>query len=157
MQIILPGIVILILVYLFLGFEGNILLKNKNKVIQKAKITQIQLQQIGRIWAPEILITYQFSYNRKTYQGEDFFRIDKLLPDWEILLFDRNTYPVLRTENGEFTGEEHIETFILDQTQDILVEFCTHTLPESKIYIASEDDKNKKTLFQNLDIKFPWT
>ena len=87
------------------------------------------------------------------YYGEGFLRIDKLIPDIHLFLFDRNSFPVLKTEFGEFIGEEHIETFILQQTSEIAIEFSTQTLPHSKIYRPLPKNKS---LFQKTDIKFPW-
>ena len=154
---------ILILVIGTFLFTGYLFFKyffsnNQNKVIQKARIEKIALQSIGEVWSPELYIVYYFSYNRNTYWGKDFIRIDTLLPTWELLLFDRHGYPVLRTEVGEFASEEHIEAFILSQVDTILIEFNTYALPESRIYRsrAGQNDK-QKTLFQNLDIKFPWS
>lgn len=142
--------------FLVLGFfiARVSLLKTGSRVIQKAKIEKISIRQIGRIWSPELWINYSFIFNNKIYPGEGFLRIDRLLPHYQLLLFDRNGYPVLRTEQGEFVGEEHIETFVLQQNSEVQIEFNVKTLPESEIYRFQPENK---TLFQNFDIKFPWT
>jgi hypothetical protein len=154
MQTFIPGFLLFMLAVLTYNSAKLLLSKKENRVIQKAKIEKISLFQTGNVWSPELLILYCFSYNKETYFGEGFLRIDKLLSEWEILLYDRNGYPVLQTEIGEFVSEEHIETFILSQTSDLLIEFNTFGLPESKIYSSRSRDK---TLFQNIDIKFPWS
>ncbi|MDH4263355.1 MAG: hypothetical protein OEV78_09960 [Spirochaetia bacterium] len=152
-EIIFVFFVLVMIVFVYKSAKF-LLVKKENKVIQKAKIDKISLYQVGMVWSPELLIKYYFTFNNVVYFGEDFLRIDHLLSEWEILLFDRNGYAVLRTEIGEFVGEEHIETFILSQTSDLSIEFNTNTLPDSKIFKTSRENK---TLFQNLDIKFPWT
>ncbi|MDH4200582.1 MAG: hypothetical protein OEV66_09405 [Spirochaetia bacterium] len=143
----------IVLVIAYFGVKNVYFKKNENLVIQKAKITKISLQQIGQIWSPELLVSYNFYFHKHVYYGQDYIRIDRILPDIHLYLFDRNSFPVLRTEYGEFAGEEHIETFILQQNQEIQVVFCTHTLPDSKIY---KFVPGSKSLFQNTDIKFPW-
>ena len=158
MQTAILGIIIITIVFSGYHFVKYIFHGKQNKVIQKARIDKITLHQIGDLWSPEVYLTYYFAYNKKTYWGKDYIRIDALLPAWELLLFDRNNYPILRSEVGEFAGEEHIEAFILSQVDNITIEFNTFTLPESKIHKARYGIKGEiKPLFQNLDIKFPWT
>lgn len=132
----------------------RIFFKHEKFIIKKAKIDKISLRQIGDVWSPEFLILYYFMYDGEIYSGNDYIRMDDLVPGWELLLFDRHGYPVLATEIGEFIGEEHIEAFVLSQTNTIYVEFNLLKLPHSRIYKESSEPK---TLFQNFDIKFPWT
>jgi len=151
LSFVLLSVILVLLVY---NLVQPVFSKKENRVIQKAKIDKISLQQIGKLWSPELVILYFFSYNSTIYMGRGYFHIDNLLSEWEILLFDRNGFPVLKTEIGEFAGEEHIESFILSQAPDILVEFNTYTLPDTKIYRPPSE---MKSLFPNTFIRFPWT
>jgi hypothetical protein len=146
-------------VFLFLFLSGyyaakKVISSRSNRVIQKAIIDKIQLQQAGNIWLPELNVAYFFLFNSKIYNGNGVVRIDHLLPNYHLLLYDRNGYPVLQTEAGEFIGEEHIETFILENKKEILVEFNLITLPHSRIFNIGGD---QRPTLQSTDIQFPWT
>ncbi len=134
-------------------FARQFLESGRENIYRSGRIEKIELIKVGEVWSPEVNIEYQFRYGSRMYQGEDYIRIDHLIQG-HLLLEDRHGFPALFTDDGEFIGEEHIETYILKQTEEIPVVFSAFTLPGSRIY---KGNKARKTLFQNISIEFPWS
>lgn len=144
------------LMFLLVGylFARVFLESGRENIFRSAHIEKIELIRIGGLWSPEVNIEYNFRYGKKLHQGEDYVRIDSLLTGKEFFLDDRNGFPALLTKDGEFIGEEHIETYLLQHTKELTCIFSAFALPHSRIY---KGDKRKKTLFQNISIEFPWS
>ena len=135
-------------------FARKRLFGGRSMIVLYARIDKIHITKLGGIYSPEVLVDYHFYYLSERYTGSDFIRLDLLAPGKDLLLSDRNGFPVLSDNSREYTGEEHIEMYILEHTQQVLVEFHVSSLPLSRIHKEQEE---KKTLFQNVSIDFPWS
>lgn len=143
------------IVFLIAGymFARKHLFGGRSVVILNARIDKIHIPKVGGIWSPEVLVDYHFHYLSSKHHGSDFIRLDFLAPDKEILLVDRNGFPVLIAGSQEYVGEEHIEMYILEHQREVPVEFQVTSL-YSRI---RKEHEEKKTLFQNVSIDFPWS
>jgi len=144
-----------VLIFIFAGylFGRKYLVPVNSLRCTEAIIEAIHLQKVGEVWTPEVIIDYSFEYGADIYYGKDFMRIDELTSDSQFLLIDKMGFPVLMTEENEYYGEEHIETWIMEKRKTVSVEYSTLLLPKSRIKKISE---SRDTLFQNVSVKFPW-
>jgi len=146
----------IIILFLFMGysFAKKFLFSKQQIVHTSGAIEKISIVQIGEMWSPELLIDYSFYYNDEEYKGSDYLSIDRFVGTESIYLADRNGFPVLVTNEEDLVGEEYIETFLLEYRQGVPVEYNIALLPHSRIYTA---ERKKNTMFQNVEIDFPWT
>ena len=134
-------------------FGKRILFSKTSSVIVSATIDTIHISKVGGIWSPEVLVKYYFYYENQKFSGSGYVRIDRFTEESDLLLSDRNGFPVLVTSDNELVGEEHIEMYLLECRRGIPVEISPATLPASRIQLA---EKKKETLFQDVSIDFPW-
>jgi len=144
-----------VLIFIFAGylFARKYLVPVNSLRCAEGIIEAIHLQKVGEVWTPEVIIDYSFEYGSDVYYGRDFMRIDELTSDSQFLLIDKMGFPVLMTEENEYYGEEHIETWIMEKRKTVSIEYSTLLLPKSRIKKISE---SRDTLFQNVNVKFPW-
>jgi len=126
--------------------------QEKNAIQINAQINKIKIHQIDNIWSPELEIFYSFYYNENIFENKNFLSIDYFLEDEQFLLINRNQVPILLLSDKELKGEEHIETYILSLSNIITIEFNLENPSQSRIY----KKPIKKSLFQEIDITFPW-
>lgn len=118
-----------------------------------AKIDEIQFQRLGSLWSLHILVHYVYYVKGKAYRGVGEMRIEDILGSQPFLFSDRLGMPFLSTQNISLTGEEHIETYLMQLHPEIVI--AVFSLWASKSKIPSKK-VTKEHLFQDISIDFPW-
>lgn len=118
-----------------------------------AKIDEIQLQRLGSLWSLHILVHYVYYVKGKRYKGMGEMRLEDFLEKQPFLLSDRFGMPFLSTQNIALTGEEHIETYLMQMQPEIIIAIFSLWVSKSKI---PSKKVSKEHLFQDISIDFPW-
>ncbi|MES0490113.1 MAG: hypothetical protein ABUK01_08985 [Leptospirales bacterium] len=154
MSILLYTVIIIFFLLMGYSFAKKYIFVKDQLMHTSGSIEKISIVRIGEMWSPELFIDYTFYHEGAKYEGSDYFRIDRFIGIENIYLSDRNGFPVLVTPNEDFIGEEYIETFLLEYRQGAPVEFNIASLPHSRLY---SEERQKDTMFENVEIDFPWT
>lgn len=120
----------------------------------QAKVTQIELQKIGSLWSLHLLVSYDYLVKGKLYRGKGEWRIEEFMGEQPFLLREHNGMPHLLTQEISLMSEEYIETYLMDLHPEVIISVFSFWPKFNKIPQRRLD---KKSLFQDISIDFPWT
>ncbi len=141
------------LAYILTVFGRKYLFVRKNIAEVSAFIENICLYQIDEIWSPEIQLEYSFYIKGSKYKGKDFISMDKFFGKSHFLLTNQRNFPILSSHEGQYIGGEHIEHYLLQKKNEIIIEYHQNNPFENRIY---KQEESHNLLFEHAKVNFPW-